>query len=348
MKNRSAYRLLAVIVIAFGAITWTVVARSLPPDPNNPTGTHGLIMVDKLGSRVRFVNPDTYEELSNLDVGARPHEMAISPDHKTAYVSVYGDGVYGKNPHPGHTIAVIDLASRSLVKTIDISPYIAPHGIMVDPTGTKLYVTCDLSRKLLIINTKTGATEQGIDTVGTGHWITMLPDGSKVYVANKNESPFVSVIDLKSGKLVAKVPMPNGTQGIVASPDGKHVIAVDFGVPQLVVINTADDTIATKIDLQGNDHAAFRVRYTPDGTRIMTTTETTSRVNIIDPNNLQGPQTVLTVGKSPMGLGFASNGETALVANHGDGTVSVLDLKGDPKIVSNFKAGTGIETIAYY
>ena len=103
-----------------------------------------------------------------------------------------------------------------------------------------------------------------------------------------------------------------------------------------------------KVKLQGDEHAGFRVRYTPDGSRIMATTETTSLVNIIDPNNLHGPQSVLTVGKSPMGLGFAPDGETALVANHGDGTVSVLDLKGDPKVVSNFKAGTGIETIAYY
>ena len=268
MKNRAAYQIVAVAVLASAAITCTVVARSLPPDPNNPTGTHGLVLVDKLGSRVRFLNPDTYEELSNIDVGARPHEMAISPDHKTVYVSVYGDGVYGNNPHPGHNIAVIDLASRQITKMIDVSPYVAPHGIMVDPSGKRLYVTCDLSRKLLIINTSTGATEAAIDTVGTGHWITMLPDASKVYVANKNESPFISVIDLKSRKLTAKVPMPNGTQGIVASPDGKHVLAVDFVVPQLVVINTAHDTVADKVMLQGDNHGAFRVRYTPDGSRI--------------------------------------------------------------------------------
>src|SRR5271167_1311462 len=132
MKNRFAYQAVILTLIVCVITTYTLVARPLPPDPNNPTGSHGLVLIDKLGSRVRFLNPDTYEELSNLDVGARPHEMAISPDHKTVYVSVYGDGVYGKNPHPGHNIAVIDLASRQIVKMIDISPYVAPHGIMVD------------------------------------------------------------------------------------------------------------------------------------------------------------------------------------------------------------------------
>ena len=64
-KNRFAYRIVALAVLACAVIACTVVARSLPPDPNNPTGTHGLVLVDKLGSRIRFLNPDTYAELSN-------------------------------------------------------------------------------------------------------------------------------------------------------------------------------------------------------------------------------------------------------------------------------------------
>ena len=48
-----------------------------------------------------------------------------------------------------------------------------------------------------------------------------------------------------------------------------------------------------------------------------------------------------------MGFAFSADGKTALAANHGDGTVSVIDLqKGEA--VGTFKAGTGIETLAYY
>jgi DNA-binding beta-propeller fold protein YncE len=101
-------------------------------DPNNPTGTHGLIVIDKIGRHVRFFDPSTFKEISNLEVGVAPHDVAISPDHKTAYIPVYGDGVYGRNPHPGHTIAIIDLASRQVAGTIDVSPYEAPHGIQID------------------------------------------------------------------------------------------------------------------------------------------------------------------------------------------------------------------------
>jgi DNA-binding beta-propeller fold protein YncE len=317
-------------------------------DLNNPTGSHGLVLIDKRGAHVRFLDPSTFKELSNLEVGNAPHDLAISPDHRTVYIPVYGDGVYGNNPHPGHTIAVIDLASRQLTATIDVAPYQAPHGIQVDAAG-KLYVTCDLSRKLLVIDPKTRAIESAIDTEGTGHWVAILPDGSKAYVPNKNDRPFISVIDVKARKMVARVPAPNGIQGIAVSPDGKRVVAVDFAEPTLLVIDTASDTVVDRVALQGATKAAFKPRYTPDGSKLLVSSiaQEQGQVYVINTSDLHGRQQVLTVGKNPMGFGFASDGKTALVANDGDGTVTVVDLD-QVKVVSSFKAGTGIETASYY
>ena len=63
-------------------------------------------------------------------------------------------------------------------------------------------------------------------------------------------------------------------------------------------------------------------------------------ITILDASNLKGLQRVLKVGASPMGIGFSADGTTALVANHGDGTVSVLDLA-TARVTRTFKAGTG-------
>jgi len=70
-------------------------------------------------------------------------------------------------------------------------------------------------------------------------------------------------------------------------------------------------------------------------------------MNVFDAANLKGEQKVLPTGKDPMGLAFSADGKTTLVANHGDGTVTVVDLS-KMQVVSNFKAGTGIETLTYY
>ena len=315
-------------------------------DPNNPTGARGLILIDKLGHMIRFFDPVSLKEISSFETNVTPHDVAISPDHKTAYAPIYGDGVYGRNPHPGHEIAIVDLETRKQTGTIDVSPYIAPHGIQVDQNGI-LYVTCDLSRKLLVIDPAKRSILAAIDNEGTGHWIAVLPDASKAYITNKNDRLFVSVIDLKTRKIVARVPAPNGTQGVVASPDGSRVLVMDNAEPVVLVIDTKTDTVVDKVTLEGNTRGGYKPRYSVDGSTIVTMTENPPLVNVLDARNLHGKQRVFPVGKDPMGFAFAPDGKTLLVANHGDGTVTVIDLKAS-KVTDTFKAGTGIETLAYY
>jgi DNA-binding beta-propeller fold protein YncE len=335
----------SLIFLAALATTAPLPAARLA-DPNNPTGNTGLILIDKVGHHLRFFDPKSWTEISNLEVGVNPHDLALSPDHKTAYVTIYGAGIYGQNPNPEHTIAIIDLATRTQTGTIDVSPWVAPHGIQIDNAGM-LYVTCDASRKMLIINPKKKAIEAAIDTEGTGHWLTILPDGSKAYIENKNDRPFITVIDLKARKEIGRIPAPNGTEGIAASPDGKRVVALDYKEPLLLIIDPATDTIIDRVSLQDNQRAGSRVRYSPDGATILTDNGGQQLVNVISASDLHGKQFVIPVGKSPMGFGFAPDNRIAIVGNHGDGSVSVIDMK-EGKELKRFDAGKGIETMTWY
>jgi YVTN family beta-propeller protein len=315
-------------------------------DPNNTTGTSGLIMIDKIGSIVRFFDPSTLKEISTLTIDGTPHELAISPDRKTAYVPNYGDGVYGRNPNPGHTIAVIDLPTRKVRATIDITPHVAPHGLQVDANGT-LYASCDISRKLVVIDPKTLQVTAAIDTDGTGHWAAVLPDGSKAYVANKNDRKFVSVIDLRAKKMIGTVSMPNGTQGITASPDGKQVLAMDLNAPRIAVIDTRTDQVVDEIALSGSTKGGWRAKYSLDGSTLVIISVNDRSATLMSAQDSRSPQTVLKVGSQPFGIAFAADGKQALIANHGDGTVSVIDLA-SKQVVNTFAAGKGIETLSYY
>jgi YVTN family beta-propeller protein len=326
------------------AVALPAVAALL--DPNNPTGTGGLIMIDKRGGLVRFFDPATLKETSTLQLEAPPHELAISPDHKVAYVPLYGDGVYGNNPNPGHKIVVIDLATRKVSSTIDVSPYQAPHGLQVDNNGT-LYATCDLSRKILVIDPKSRTIQAAIDTEGTGHWAAVLPDGSKAYVANKNDRMFVSVIDLKARKMIGRVPMPKGTQGITSSPDGKVVLAIDYSDPRFYVIDTATDKVIDTVAVEKNTIGPFRARYSPDGSMLLTVNHMNAVANVFDARNLHAPQKTMPVGQQAFGIAYSADGKTALVSNHGDGTITVIDTA-KAQVIRTFTAGTGIETLAYY
>ena len=343
MANRMFRLILGSLLVATAAFTLAATRT----DPNNITGSAGLVMIDKRGNLVRFFDPATMKETSTVDIGGPPHELAISPDHKEAYIPIYGDGVYGANPHPGHVIAVVDLVARKMTGTIDVSPAIAPHGLRVDEKGL-LYAVCDLSRKLLVIDPKARKVQASIDIEGHGHWLAVLPDGSKAYTANKQDKLFVSVVDLKARKLAGRIEMPNGTQGIGMSLDGSRVVAADYAEPNIRVIDTATDKV---IDVVKLDRVAgggpFRLQYSPDGRTLLTTTIGSNVLHVLDASNLRGKQIVVPVGRDPFGVGFTKDGKTALVSNHGDGTITVVDVA-TGAVKSTFTAGTGIETLSYF
>jgi DNA-binding beta-propeller fold protein YncE len=311
---------------------------------NHTTGTEGVLLIDKLGGHVRFFDPTSLGERSNLELPKNPHDFALSADHRFAYVPIYGPGVYNRNPEPGHELYVLDLAERKVANVIDLSPYRSPHGVQIDANGM-LYVTAELDRKVLVVDGKAGRIVDTIAHEGAGHWLAVLPDGKKAYVANKDDKPFVSVLDLAGRKQVGTVPMPRGTQGITASPDGKRVIAMDFARPEIAVVDTATDTVLDRIALAETTDPAYKAYYSPDGKWLLTMAG--SSISIFDAANLRAPQRTLKVGASPMGIAFSPDGNTALVANHGDGTVSEVDIA-SATVTKTFKAGTGIETLTYY
>jgi DNA-binding beta-propeller fold protein YncE len=216
--------------------------------------------------------------------------------------------------------------------------------VQIDARGL-VYVTAELDRKILVVDGAAGRVIDTIDHEGSGHWIAVLPNGSKAYVANKDDKLFVTVLDLATRKQIGTVPMPRGTQGITASPDGTRVIAMDLARPEIAVIDTATDAVLDRITLAGTTDPAYKAYYSPDGKWLLTMAGST--ISIFDAADLRAAQRTLTVGASPMGVGFSADGKIALVANHGDGTVTAIDIAAGTA-APPFKAGTGIETLTYY
>ena len=317
-----------------------------------PAGQNGLLLIDKRGNHVRFFDAAGAKELSSFSTGAKAaHDFVLSADRRTAYIPIYGDGIIRRNPNPGTEILIVDLASRTQTGTIDISPYQAPHGIQIGADGM-LYVVCDISQKLLIVNPQTRKVEAAIDVEGSAHWLAVLPDATKAYVSHQRGGDFVSVVDLKARKMVGRVAVPGGTVGITAAPDGKRVFAMATqpGPATVIVIDPGTNAIVDRVALQGHSEPGYKLSVSPDGTTLITCAYAgtgQSFVNLLKTADLHGKQLVVNAGRAPMGFGFAPDSRTALVANDGDGTVTVVDLQ-KGVVTSTFKGGTGIETLSYY
>ena len=314
-------------------------------DPNFSTGCSGLIAVDKLGNHVLFLNPVTYATEVTLDGFApRVHELLLSPDHRFAYVPIYGDGIHGNNPHPGHLIARFDLRKRRHTGDFSTYPYLAPHGLRWGSRG-QLYCACEDSGVVLEMDPESGEIGHVIELGSNkAHRIEVLPDGSKLYTENE-EDEFATVVDLTTRRIVKKIPAPNGSAGVGMSPDGETVILVDAQQPQILVVDTTLDEVVSTIKLSGHEKAAQIARYSPDG-RYLVVTSFEAPLATVFSGDLES-QALLHLGQGPMNVAFHDDGETVVIANHNEGSLAVCNLERG-EVLRTVRAGVGIESLLFF
>ena len=305
--------------------------------------TRGMIAVDKMGTKVLFLDPESFQLETVLD-GFPPtvHELLIVPETGLAYVPIFGDGIHGRNPNPGHLLCIFDLANRRHVGDIDLRPYIAPHTLKLGPDG-HIYITCENSAVVAIIDRSTHKVIDAIDSGSTnGHRLIISPDGKRLYTENE-EDKTVSVIDLPNRKLLGKIATPHALAGIAISPDGKTVVTVDDEEPALILIDTGKQAVTRSVPLEGVPKPAQIVRYSPDNSLVVVTSVHSSSVSLIDPTFTE--QTAISVGKEAMDMAF--RGDELFVACQGDGSVHVIDLPSKTHKRS-FQAGKGCESLGFF
>jgi DNA-binding beta-propeller fold protein YncE len=302
----------------------------------------GMIAVDKIGCKVLFLNPQTYETETVIDGFQKTvHELLVIPELDRAYVPIFGDGIHGRNPNPGHVLHVFDLMARKLVDTIDLRPNIGPHTVRRG-SDDLVYITCENTATVAVIDPKTNKV---IDAIGSGstngHRLCIPNDGKRLYTDNEEDAT-VSVIDLPARKLLHKIKTPQALAGIAVSGDGKTVAAVSDESPVVYLIDTASEEIKT-LPLEGVPKAAQIARYSADDKLLVISSLNSDMLSIIDVAS--GRQDAIPVGSQPMD--FAFRGDEIFVGCQGDGSMHVIDVPGR-RVKQSFKAGTGCESVGFF
>jgi hypothetical protein len=305
-----------------------------------PSG--GLIAVDKMGGKVLFLNPETFATETVLDGFQRTvHELLVMPELGRAYIPIFGDGIHGRNPNPGHTLHVIDLHKRERVADIDLRPYIAPHTLKLGPDGL-IYITCENSAVVAIIDPATSKVVGAIESGSTnGHRLIISQDGQRLYTENEEDAT-ISVIDLPARKLIGKIATPRPLAGISLSQNGGMIVAVDDVEPVLFLIDP-DNEIVREFPLQGVPKAAQIARYREDFSVLAVSSLSSGTVSLIDPSFTS--QTAIKVGVQPMDMAFRGN--ELFVGCQGDGSVHIIDIPSRTWKAS-FAAGTGCESLGFF
>jgi DNA-binding beta-propeller fold protein YncE len=109
-----------------------------------PPGT--LLVLNKADATASLVDIVNGKVVATLPTGRAPHEVAVSPDARTAVATNYGP-----QEEPGGSLTVIDIPRARVLRTIDVGAGTRPHGIaFIDRQRT--LVTAEGVRALLAVN----------------------------------------------------------------------------------------------------------------------------------------------------------------------------------------------------
>ena len=296
--------------------------------------TDGYVLVaDKAGDMLYFVNAQSFAVEDSLAVGRGPHEVAVAPDRRRAYVANYeGDG----------TISVVDLDARTETRRIALAPYSRPHGIEVSPDGNSVYVTVEANQAVIELDAESGEVLRAHDTgQDVTHMLAVSPDEERLYTTNLG-SGNVTVIDLAEETVVTHIPTGAGTEGIALTPDGAELWISNREADTVSIIDTATNEVVDTLDVAG---FPIRVYMTPDGARAIVSSAQAGAITVFDVETHEQLARIET-GAMPIGVQVTPDGSRAFVANSGDGTVSVVGLS-SYEVVQHVPAGQTPDGMAF-
>ncbi|HEY5623198.1 MAG TPA: YncE family protein [Gammaproteobacteria bacterium] len=254
-----------------------------------------LVVANRGGGSISLIDLETRLEVARLPIGpVIPHEVAVSPDGRLVLTGEYGPNGgpgrhvvlidlvnativgridLGPNSRP-HTalfhpdgrhalatmqdsdqIALIDLEQMEVVRTYPTGGR-EGHMVRVSPDGERAYVTSRLGDGTLsVIFLNEDRPPVVIETGPGAEGISVSPDGSEVWVANRQETS-ISVVDTDRLRVVAEIDSNPFAGRVEISPDGRYAVAPNGGgggrpVPQMLRLFDAEEReVITEIALR--------------------------------------------------------------------------------------------------
>lgn len=183
-----------------------------------------LYVAASTAGRVLVVDAATGTVASTIPLPQNPSGLVLSTDGKCLYAT--GDAPDGK-------LFVIDLATKQRLHAIPAGH--TPMSPVLSPRGDMLFLCERFTNKVAVIDLAQHQVAAEIPVKREPVACGLTPDGALLFVANHLPtgsalqdvvSAEVEVIDTAARKVVASIPLPNGSsslRGLCVSPDGRYV-----------------------------------------------------------------------------------------------------------------------------
>jgi YVTN family beta-propeller protein len=235
-------------------------AIALQGPPSSVPAAPGVLILHKKASSLGLYDSNTGQRHWVAPVGAKPHEMVLSPGNRFAYVTDYGVDTYTSPEEGGRTISIVDLALGRRVGTIDLGRFRRPHGIALGLSG-RAYVTVDQPAAVIEVDAEERiVAAQHLLDQKLPHMVAVSPDERFLYSANAG-SGTISIIERRPGGETRNVQVGGVPMGLALDRPGRRLFVATRDGNVIAVVDCVDQQVVRRIPLAGSP---ARVRLSPD------------------------------------------------------------------------------------
>lgn len=286
-----------------------------------PTNGPKLLTVHKLADSFGIYDLATGTLETEIPTSVKPHEFALDPTRRYAFITDYGVDTYTDTAEGGNTITIVDLHTRQVDGKISTGEYRRPHAIELLPSGL-FYITTEIPAAVHVVDPAARRIVHSIPITGKlPHMIHVRHDEQKAWTADSG-SGTVSVIDLVARKQIGTIETGGVPMGFAVSPDEKQLYLAAREGNEIVVIDTATDAVAGRIPTPGRPG---RLLMMPDGKTLIAACIGSDEAVVID---VATRAEMVRAGKFARAEGMAlhPDGESIFLAAQMDNQVVRLKL----------------------
>ena len=257
--------------------------------PNSAPG-HRLMVIDVLDARVA----------GYIDLGpdSRPHDFMFFPDNRRAVATM----------QDSDRVAIVDVQDRKVLSTHATGGR-EGHMVRLSPDASRAYVTSrGAEGTLSVIYLNEDRDPTVIETGPGAEGIAITPDGSEVWVLNRAEES-ISVVDTRNLRVIAEVPSRSFAGRAEASPDGRHVAAVNGMSGQeaggyLRIYDVASRAVLHDVPIAGDQPGLGGFGLLAHEEMLFLSTRSGGGIYIYDLNDPTEPRTLTTGHDGPDGMAW--------------------------------------------
>jgi len=145
--------------------------------------------------------------------------------------------------------------------------YKTPLNLAIRPDGKELYVACEASHTVIVIDAE---TRTKVGEIPAGHHptdVTFSPDGKLAYVSNRLDDS-VSVIDVAGRKVTGTIKVGDEPHGVLTDRSGKRLYVLNTSSDSISVIDTASLKEIKRLEAS---RSPWSLAMSPDGSQICVT-----------------------------------------------------------------------------